>query len=222
MAKVYIYFVWAFIFYCAAQTIFAEESNAIILSVECKSIRLGGDNAKINTAFEDSHEKWMLKCPGSSSTKLSESSTGAQWRIQILKNNHAEMSVVFRDKYGQQYSMNGEISAKNSEMAIVIKKRFNTVKIDANASVYFAKSGKSKELSDKEKCVSWGNGLYDFPAVWQGQQRGWSVYIKTGSNIKEINASGNFYGIWGTFQYQEQSGTPALIPVGKTQKLGAN
>lgn len=205
---------------------FAEcgESNTVILSVECRNIRRSGAAAKLNPAFEDSHMKWLIKCSAASATKVSESPTGVQWRIQPMKKDPGRVVVQYRDKFGQQHHAGGAIDPANSSMELSMRRMVNRLQIGMPGgrvtAVYFAESGKKNSLGDADKCVP-GGGTYDFPAIWQGPQKAWSLYIRTSSGVKEIPASGNFFGLWGDFTYSEQGNATSFTAKSNCKKLNS-
>ena len=202
------------------------ESNTVTLSVECKSVLRSGAAAKLNPAFEDSHKKWLINCPGASATKISESPTGVQWRIKPMKKEVSKVIVQYRDEFDQQHQAGGKLDLANSSMEMTMPRMVNRLQIGNTGSrvtaVYFAKAGKKSSLSDKDKCLSSGNGAYDFPAVWQGPQKTWSLYIKTASEVKEIPAGGNFFGLWGDFSYSEGGGKEHFTAKSNCKKLNSN
>lgn len=226
MRKTRIVFFLVVVVIISTNSVRCVEASTIVLSVECKNIRMGGAAAKLSPAFEDTHKKWVIRCPGASATKISESPTGAQWRIKPMKKEVGNVIVLYRDEFDQQHLAGSAMSPSNSSMEMTMRRMVNHLQIGKTANkvtaVYFAKSGKKASLSDADKCLSSGTGTYDFPAIWQGPQKAWSLYIKKGTEIIEIPAAGNFFGLWGNFSYSEQDGKANFAAKPGHRKLNSN
>lgn len=214
----------ACVFPCMAAA-FSGEAGMVILSVECRNVRKNGSAAKLNPSFEDTHTKWLIRCPGASATKVSESPTGVQWRIQPMGREYGRVIVEYRDKFGQQHHAAMQSDPANSSMELTMRRRVNRLQIGKTnsrvTSVFFAKAGKKDDLTDEDTCLPAGNGAYDFPAIWQGPQKAWSLYFKTASGVREIPAEGNFFGIWGDFVYAEQGGNVSFTAKSGFQRLNS-